>query len=183
MTPKMPPVAAFRLLYDLNEFMAHSPEERQSVLDYWVEALDRRTPMLEALETDREAAAVDRAAAAQGLQEATETTHATIDTADTTAREIIAAATRQAESINKKVAENVAEAQADAETAARQAQERDVQAATAFKEREDAVKSREEAVEELGKATQIATDNAAAVKAEYQALIDGISALQRRAPK
>ena len=182
-TLKMPPVAAFRLLSDLNEFIAHSPEERQSILDVWVDALDRRTPMLEALEADRDAAAVDRAAAGKAKGEAEETVLAIVSEAQDRGRGIVDAATEQAESVNKTVAENVAKAQSDADTAASEAQERETREANAFKEREDAVKLREDAVEGLERAAQVVALDAAAVKAEYETLIEGINALQRRAPK
>ena len=183
MSPKMPRVIGFGLLAELNEFMAHSPKERQSVLDQWVDALDRRTPMLEALETDTAMAAQDRKDAVQELSSAQDEAVATVTAANDRAAEIIGAANQQAQSINKELVAKLARAGSDADTAAREAEERQTRGVAALKERQDAVKVREDAVEGLEKAAQVMALDAAAVKAEYEGLIKEISAVQSRASR
>ena len=183
MSPKMPRVAAFGLLHDLNEFLAHSLEERQSVFDAWVDALDRRTPMLEALEADRDLAAVELKAAERAGHEAAETARLMIDDANANAKEIVAAATSQAESINQTVADNLASAKAETETAAKEHLARVARDGADLKEREDAVQSREGAVAEREEVAVAKIRQGEAVKTEYEALVEGFNALQRRAPR
>ena len=104
------------------------------------------------------------------------------------AREIGNAANSQAESVNKAVAENVANAQTVMETAASVSQEREhavearwkaceVREANAFKEREDAVAQREDEVARREREAEDLYALGLSTKEGYEALLRQINAL------
>ena len=194
MSPKLPPVAAFRLLADLNDYLSLSKKEREAALADYMAATEERQMMLDALEEATNSAVADRAAAAQELDESVAFAKTTTDTAHDKARGIVAAAASQAESVNKTVAETVAMAKANSETGGMRLKKREnavekredaceLREANAFKEREEDVTEREQAVEEGEKNLKRLTAAGQTAKETYEEMIREINALQRRVPK
>lgn len=189
MSPKAPPPApGFKLLAELNEYTRLPQEEREAILADYVAATEQRQVMLDVMAADKDAAAEDREGAAQALRDADQSAKKTVNAAQTKGKGIIAAANKQAESVNRKVAENVAGAAAQAETAADEAREREdaVKAredaceereANAFKEREDAVTLREDKVTKREREAEDMHALGVSTKEGYEALLRQINAL------
>ena len=181
MSPKatLPPAPAFRLLSDLNEFFAHPLEERQAAYDAYMTAAEQRQASLDEIAAALEASKVDRAEAAKHLLWASGKAKAIATDAQVKAKQIVDAATEQAESVNGTARENVAAAAATVEAAEDQVRTLGADLAEALEaalERETAAAARETTAEE-----RIA--EAEASKAAYDGLIADFNALQRRAPK
>ena len=196
MSPKasLPLAPAFRLLSDLNEFLAHPLEERKAAYVDYVAATEQHQAAVDQIRKDLEISTLDRDAAADTKLISENTAKIVIINAETKAKAIVDAATEQAESVNKTVSENVARSQAESEILATRLKKREetvlgreeaceVREANAFKERETAVQLRERAVEEGEKGVKRMTADAQRVKETYESLIADINALQRRAPR
>ena len=189
MSPKrIPTPTAFKLLAELEEFFAHPAKERRGALKDYAAATEQRQLMLDAMQADADVAAADRAIANREAKASLDASALALETAETKAKGIVDTANNQAESINRTVAENVAEAEAKAEALANNAQEREdaVKAredaceereANAFKEREAAVTARED---ETARREREAEDMHAlglSTKEGYEALLRQINAL------
>ena len=195
MSPKAPPApAAFKLLSELNEFMAHPLEERQAVLEDYATAAEQRQAAIETIAKDLGAAKVDREAAAQTIRDTEEAARVSKINANVKADGIVFAATKQAESVNETVAETVTLAKANAETWDKRSKKREdvliereaaceEREANAFEDREDAVAAREGVLAEAEKVAKRMQAEASKAKTTYETLIADINALQRRAPK
>ena len=195
MSPKtLPPVAAFRLLADLNEYTKLPQEQRDTILADYMAAKEEREVMLEAMQRDQAAAAEDRKSAATNRAESMNMAQRTVDDAHVEAKRITNAAIAQSESVNLTVAENVAKAEALAAEMALKIRDRkdavharedacEEREANAFKVREIAVKGREDAVLVDEGRVAILESEAQAMKATYEQLVADFNALQRRAPK
>lgn len=189
MSPKrIPTPTAFKLLAELEEFFAHPAKERRDALKDYAAAADQRQTMLDAMAADRDATAADREAAGHVLEEATALAKATTDAADIKGKGIVGAAHEQAESINRTVAENVATAEAKAESVVKNAQEREgaVKAredtcekreANAFKEREAAVTARENEATRREREAEDMHALGLSTKEGYETLLRQINAL------
>ena len=181
MTPKavLPPAPAFRLLADLNQYLAYSTQEREAVLADYMGAEAERQLSLIAIAQANQASADDRVDAADTKREAEDAALGTREEAEERAKKVIDAATSQAESVTQKARENVA----DANKKVKEAEEEAKTLTSGLADAEAAAFAREEVAKELESVAQVAALDAAAVKAEYESLIRDINALQRRAPK
>lgn len=179
MAPKLPAPAAFRLLTELTEFFAIPLEERRAAFDDYKSAAEQREVALLTIEEALEASTVDRALAAKMKADGVEVRRTILAEADARAIQIVDTAMAQVETINEGAREVVAAADRAVEVGDRAVEAAEEKARTltaGLAEAEDAAKERENVA-------QVAALDAAASKAEYEALIRDINALQRRAPK
>lgn len=188
MKPTLPPVAAFRLLADLNNYLSLSPKAREAILADYMAAKEQRETMLAALESDQKVAEADRAAASVALRVAKENAEKQGRDAETQAREIVGKANAEATLMKTKIAEDV-EATTERMRVSQQAildRQDAVQAredaceereANAFREREEAVVLRERNVEQREREAEKAHALGQATKQNYEALLRQINAL------
>ena len=195
MSAKLPKATAFALLSDLNEYLAYSPEDRETALADYVAAAEQREETLESIADSLRASEADRADAAETKRKSEESAASILRLANTEAAQFLTVATAQAEDVTATAKKNVAEARTAEEAAARDFQVREdavtesenaVEArwdacekreADAFKKREDAVTLREQ---EAGNRMREAEDMrtlAQSTKEGYETLLRQINAL------
>ncbi len=191
-TPKLPPVAAFRLLGDLTEFLTVSPEVRKAAYADYMAATEQRQVMLDALEADKILAAGDRAAAGIELDYAKLESSERMAASHAQAKGVVSTAKTEAKSMSDTAVATAAAAREEAETWSTRlkARERDITAREAacikreddaFEDREDAVTKREVRVNEGETNVKRMEAAASAVKAKYEALMQDIAEIRRRA--
>lgn len=195
MSPKtLPPVAAFRLLADLNDYMSLSPKERKEILENYVAADEQRQTMLDAMATSEAAAAFDRKTAAEEKEFAIQTTFSTVREAEESAKLIVDTAVVQAATVTETARLRLIEARDTAEQLAQEGRdsyqtltvrqeafaERE---ASAFDEREADLAKREETLKRDQKRVGQVEVEAKKAKETYGALVEGFNALQRSVPK
>ncbi len=159
-----PPAPAFRLLSDLNEFLALPKDVREEALADYMNATSQRETALEEVEKLREAAASDRDAATAALSDADLVARATRDEAGLRSKEIIDIATQQAESVARTARESVRVAAEKVEAAEADAATR----GSGLTEREEAVTAREVAAADRLQAAEKLQLEAQAIKDDYE---------------
>lgn len=176
--PKLPPVSAFRLLADLNEFIAVPAAERDKLLIDYMNATEQKAAADAVISAGLASAEKDRLDAAQSLQDAVNKAGQSIRSAETKAKQIVGVATAQSESVTATARKSVGEA-ADKVLAA----EEEVKVLKmGLSDREASVRSREDEVAGREQRAKVAALDAAAEKAKYQDLIDRIRDVQAGNP-
>ncbi len=195
MTPKPPPVpAAFKLLSELNEFLDHSRDERHAVLSDYGAATEQRETALDNIKQAVAAAGADRADAKRALTEASVEVQETVKEAKAAATHVVKTANEEAAESHKAIERAKQDAKSVNENWDKRIRRREDDVAgrefackerenNAFKDREDAVVLRETALAEAEKIVKREGTAVQALKVTYEALIEEIEALQRRAPR
>lgn len=178
MSPTLPPVAAFRLLADLNAFFAVPEAERDKLLVDYMKATEEREAQAAVLLAEKEASAQDRLDASESLHQAANKVGDLIHKAGIKAKATIAAANAQAESATATALKSVGEA-ADKVIAAEEEAARRI---AGLADREVSVKAREAEIGQRETTAQVAALDAAAEKAKYEDLINQFRDIQSRGP-
>ncbi len=146
MAPKLPlpKPAAFGLMDELLEYFKVPEQDKQAMLDDYKSAAEQREVALQTIEEALEASTVDRADALGTKRKAEDLAESILRQANAGAKQIVGAATAQAEDVTATLKEKVTATRLEMETAADKSQTRE----DAVKEREDAVEARWNACEQ-----------------------------------
>ena len=178
MSPKLPSPAAFRLLADLNEFLALPKKDREASFVAYMTAVEGHQASLETIREQENEAAADRDLANTVLHQARASADEMRQEAEKKAANTVEAATEQAAHVNETARQNVAAASQNVKEAERDALAR----GEGLTEREEVVTLREGAVKVRETEAETMFADAESTKAEYETLMRDINAVRSRAP-